>query len=254
MSQLTKQTRAAQGMVTRRKSVVIAVAMIALIGLAQPVAAHHSANTFSLWYDDDGEGGPHRAEFYNYDFRGNVGFPPVDWPMHYLFYGNAHVNKVKQGMCSQTVQPYCDTGGPQHMWVNGNAGGQSFVGFDSDLGRKRKSICGDGTWWPHMRLYAPHTNYIGDHSFYSISVGYFVVGTSHLDYHDDGDCPGRAHGFNDVAENWFNTPLANVPGWTTFYECCSFLGNANSFHVTYHGTAYPHYYENNDISSVVHVP
>jgi hypothetical protein len=34
---------------------------------------------------------------------------------------------------------------------------------------------------------------------------------------------------------------------TTFqvdYNCCAWLNNANDYHVAFHGTSYPHHYQN----------
>ena len=217
---------------------------------SRPAAAHHQTPVQQY-----GWGGQPRAIFSNYDQRGASSGAPVDWPLHFSFRQNAHVNNVKAGLCSgQSIRQYCTAGGIQYMYVEGIF----WTGFDSDRGLKQQGACGENIWREHMRIYAPHEalydGFSPNHGFYHPSWGYFVVATAHLDLRDAGSCPGRAHGYSEVAENWFIASLNAVPGWTVCYNCDNWANNANTFLVTYHGTAFPQYYENDSRTTWVNLP
>lgn len=115
--------------------------------------------------------------FMNYD-GGNPGYSTnVDWPVRYLWKGNAEIDKVKDRIDGCGGDPTlfdqrCSSGGPisLHMVVTGPG---DF--YDSDNGKKAGNSC---SWDQHMRLYADP----GQDRNYNQTWGFYIVSTSHRDY------------------------------------------------------------------------
>ena len=56
--------------------------------------------------------------FSPFDFRQN-GSGPTDWPVTFVFRGNATMERVKAGLCRETRHPwkYCDSGGSMYLYA-----------------------------------------------------------------------------------------------------------------------------------------
>jgi hypothetical protein len=156
-------------------------------------------------------------QFSSYDFRQDR-FGDVDWPVSFVFRGNASVARIKDGLCHRSAHSwkYCTAGGPEFLFNVPVAAGPSDQRFTADTGVKRfNEVCSTTSFTAHIRLYsltAPD-----DSSSASASTGVpgaKVVGTVHLDFDDKGGCTGRIHGYPDVAEQWFVDAMRTIPGWT----------------------------------------
>lgn len=233
-------------------------ALLVVAGLAvqpgSPASAHHGQQ-WILQMPNQGN------LFTNYDYR-QGGWGDVDWPTGFIFRGNAHVNRVKDGVCNLTNHfwKFCIAGGIPNMYVKGVPPADSWEGFDTDRGRKRfDQFCDSMEWTSHMRMYAPQTTNGqggGNDNFFSVEFGFMVVGTTHLDYQDKDGCGARQHGHTEVAENWFLGTLNGIPGWTVNPEIWGFA-NANGNHTIMRnlgGAMVPHTYDNNGLATEVVVP
>jgi hypothetical protein len=155
--------------------------------------------------------------FSSYDFRQDQ-FGDVDWPVSFIFRGNATVSSIKKGLCKHTVHAwkYCASGSPMFMFDDPFATGTSDLRFTSDSGVKRfNEQCSTTSFTAHMRLYAltpPDNRLFATRP--SAGTAAKVVGTVHLDFDDKAGCSGRIHGYPDVAEQWFIEAMKTVPGWT----------------------------------------
>ena len=187
--------------------------------------------------------------FSNYDYRSSA-FGDVDWPVEFVFRGNASTSRVKQGLCEATrgAWKYCDSGGPMYLFTDGATRDGRLKGFVADTGVKRFSEnCATKSFTAHMRIYAPSSvNDRGSsrNSFYSVKYGYVVVATAHLDFEDHAGCSGRIHGYPDVAEAWFNEAMRTIPGWKIRSDAWN-LGNGSVPYVVMRslgGVEVPHFY------------
>lgn len=203
---------------------------------------------------------PHDTNmFSNYDFR-QSGFGAVDWPVTFVFTGNASIQRIKDALCQQTSSAwtYCDKGGSMHLFAHASSSGSAFDGFLGDGGVKRfKEACSTTDFTAHMRLYAPpaSTETAGN-SFASSTYGSIVIATAHLDFEDSAGCNGRIHGYPDVAEQWFVDAIQSLAGWQVRPDTFD-LGNANETYVVMRelsGTEVPHVYGNDRFATEVVVP
>jgi hypothetical protein len=156
-------------------------------------------------------------QFSSYDFRQDQ-FGDVDFPVAFVFRGNATVARIKQGLCKRTVHAwkYCDSGGPMYLFDAPAGSGSSDQRFTGDTGVKRFSeVCSTTSFTAHMRLYAltAPDDRASATAAAAASIAK-VVGTVHLDFADKGGCSGRIHGYPDVAEQWFVEAMSTIPGWT----------------------------------------
>jgi hypothetical protein len=155
--------------------------------------------------------------FSSYDFRQDQ-FGDVDWPVAFVFRGNATVSSIKDGLCNRSVHvwKYCVGGGPEFMYDAPAGAGASDQRFTSDVGVKRfNEACSTTSFTAHIRLYALTAP--DDRTSSAPPAGTStakVVGTVHLDFADKGGCSGRIHGYPDVAEQWFLEAMGTIPGWT----------------------------------------
>ena len=182
------------------------------------------------------------VRFSAYDFRQD-GFGAVDWPVEFVFHGNATVEKIHEALCHETSDPwtYCDAGGPMHLFDG--------TGFDANSGVKRfREDCQKNTFTAHMRLYEVKDP--------SSELGTVVVGTAHLDYEDHAGCSGRIHGYPDIAEAWFLEAMSQIPGWQVTPDSWD-LGNASDSYVILRdlsGTLTPHEYGHDSKATDVVIP
>jgi hypothetical protein len=156
-------------------------------------------------------------QFSSYDFRQDQ-FGDVDWPVSFVFRGNASVARIKDGLCKRSTHAwkYCTGGGPEYMFDAPLAAGPSDQRFTADRGVKRfNEVCSTTSFTAHIRLYsltAPDDR--SPAPAVTRVPGAKVVGTVHLDFDDKGGCSGRIHGYPDVAEQWFIEAMRTIPGWS----------------------------------------
>lgn len=129
--------------------------------------------------------------FRNFDYNSTGdGDCNVDWPMDFLFHGNASKFIVKNRMGSIG---YDHEGSPKHGKLDDSAGWD----WNTDRGRKTydawDACFGD---LEHFRIYAVYT----DNQMYNVDWGYYVLGTAHIDHHEAGGCPGTWWGESEKAE------------------------------------------------------
>ncbi|MCU1503871.1 MAG: hypothetical protein JWM12_3225 [Ilumatobacteraceae bacterium] len=199
--------------------------------------------------------------FSNYDYRQD-GQGAVDWPVTFVFTGNATIARIKDALCHATATPwtYCDTGSTMYLEARAAGPGAASAGFVRDGGVKRfGENCSTSDFTAHMRIYAPpagNDRDEGRRSFTSAAYGSVVVATTHLDFEDHAGCGGRIHGYTDVAEHWFITAMRTVPGWDVRPDSLD-LQNANETYVVLRqlsGAEVPHVYGNDRLATRVIVP
>ena len=197
-------------------------------------------------------------QFSPFDFRQN-GSGPTDWPVTFVFRGNATMERVKAGLCRETRHPwkYCDSGGSMYLYARTGASGAHFEGFVGNGGIKRfGENCASNEFTAHMRMYAPPADGrpgADSDSFASAVYGNMVLATVHLDFQDKAGCSGRVHGYSDVAEEWFIEAMKTIPGWQVIPDSLD-LGNANDTFVVMRdvsGAHVPHVYENDQLATEV---
>jgi hypothetical protein len=123
--------------------------------------------------------------FWNYDFN-TKSFDLTnktdaqsygDWPVTVIFTNQARLSLVKTALWSGRYKA------PMYMklYDRGSDPLKKPV-WDKDSGEYTGQAC-YGTKY-HYRLYGPDTDMGGDGSFYNSDLGYYVVATTHVDYHD----------------------------------------------------------------------
>ncbi len=217
-----------------------AVMLLSFVVSSGTASANHTRTNSSNPLVGFGSNDPFPSAWSYWDSKGTGSNSLVDWPASYMFWNDAEVDKIKNGMCNlgQNLSPYskfyCGQGGWMRMKVIETDGTLS---WDDDAGHKLGHVSNDflegcpSIWREHMRLYGPRPNW---HSvqdrFYHPAFGYFVIGTTHLDFNDSPGCFNRHNGYPDVAENWFAGPLDQVNGWTVDYQCCYMWANSDYVH------------------------
>jgi hypothetical protein len=161
-----------------RTSLALTLVIAVLLALAGSQAAGEAATASRLALLSIEE-----DSFRNYDFLSrSVSASNVDWPINLLFWNNAEVDKVKNGL------PYAYVGSTMYARLNDGTG---YV-WDADGGRKSSPcpILGQAT---HYRLYAD-----GDDRLYNLTWGYYALASSHFDTRECG--PGKWFGRSEDAE------------------------------------------------------
>jgi hypothetical protein len=127
--------------------------------------------------------------FLNYDFRSeSASRTNADWPIDFLFYGNASINKVKK-----KLRPWLGwKGSSQYAKVNNGTG---WV-WDSDKGIKTQLCPIKGQTAAHMRIYAPPTT----DTLWNRGWGYYVIASSHFDHQECWS--GAKFGWSENTEHW----------------------------------------------------
>lgn len=228
--------------------VLIGFAVFA-VGLDRPAEAHDSVTYHYnlVGYDD----------FWPWDFRDSStrNFSTKDWPIHFVFYNNATVNRVKgtDGTHRLDNDVFKTSGGAK--WARFNDGEGTGWEYDADSGRKRFNcqVWRDkNKWTEHYRVYADNTddrNWTGGGNY-----GYYVVATAHYDYDDgpvsSGDyCDEPQFGWDEEAAGaigYFYYQASVGPRWTTWVDVIPFHNAANYdeligghlHHRTSNGSAY----------------
>ena len=147
-------------------------------------------------------------QHYNWDTDGQTLDPMTrDWPVTLLFGNNANVNKVKDGPLAPKYDQGGTCAGAMNMRVGPNFAGMV---WDSDSGKKTTCcpITGSDI---HFRVYADHDD--SPDRLYNVSLGYYVVGTSHHDIRECGS--STQYGYSETAEAEIETDAHNMAGWAT---------------------------------------
>ena len=146
--------------------------------------------------------------FYNYDFTGGTQNDPpstwnwktTDWPVNLIFENHASDELVKQ-----KLGPRFDRIGSR-MWNRLTDNGSTFWWF-GDGGRK-ESLCpgapGQPTSAVHYRLYADGGTddpFSDGYAMFNLEWGYYVIGTSHIDYRECARSGIRWSGMSERAES-----------------------------------------------------
>jgi hypothetical protein len=150
--------------------------------------------------------------FSSYDFRQDE-FGDVDWPVAFIFRGNATVSSIKERLCQAPTHAwtYCDAGSLMFLFDRPPPGATpTTVTFVADKGVKRfNQDCSTASFTAHIRLYP-----LAASSSPGSAGGAAVVGTAHLDFEDHAGCSGRIHGYPEVAEDWLVDAMTSIKGWT----------------------------------------
>jgi hypothetical protein len=158
---------------------------------------------------------------WNYDFGGTDVVPgstgsrcKVDNPVTLIFGNNADVNKAKTTLVGWTAAcdfngnpgcPLSTAGSLAHMRLRDGNPTQDLTSrgtvtrsavWDQDRGALQGLPC-VGTKY-HYRVYAPSPGVGGDDRFYNLRWGYYVIGTSHVDFHEA--CFGKWSGESEITE------------------------------------------------------
>jgi hypothetical protein len=154
----------------RRGLLLGLLASLSVLGLGQATADAATARNGNLRVI-----APREDSFRNYDFLShNVARNNVDWPVNFVFYNNAEIDKVKSKMNSRMKY----SGGAMYGRLNDGNGWL----WDEDKGIKTGRCPNpffSGTTY-HMRLYADRP---GDR-LYNRSWGFYTLGTSHIDHNE----------------------------------------------------------------------
>jgi hypothetical protein len=211
---------------TRRRVTLWLASAAALLTLAgTPSAGAGSTSHLTILYIRE-------DAFRNYDFLSQtVSSTNVDWPVNFLFYNNAEVDKVKDAM------RFSFAGSRMNGRINDGSG---FV-WDQDGGRKNYlcPIIGDAY---HYRLYAD-----GDDRLYNAAWGYYVIGTSHIDHNECGF--GAWFGKSETAEGYIASRARSAFGSSNVAEDWSSFANSEPYREEGN-----HIWQNNGLATAVRVP
>ncbi len=175
-------------------------------------------------------------QFWNYDFLSTQCCPPpnnVDWAFDLIFWNNATINKVKNGL----ENPY-DQGGLCASGMNARLNDGTGWVWDSDSGKKTTCCPVTGSAY-HFRVYAD-----SDDRLYSTLFGYYVLGSTHIDHAECGS--GSWFGYSEDAEAYLRQHVPS--GWTV---------NANSYNLENNEPLRAegnHIWQNNGYASKIRVP
>ena len=170
--------------------------------------------------------------FRNYDFLSQtVSSTNVDWPVNFLFWNNAEIDKVKDAM------RFSFPGSTMYARLNDGSG---YV-WDQDGGRKTYlcPIIGDAH---HFRVYAD-----GDDRLYNLGWGYYILGTSHIDHNECG--LGRWFGKTETAEAYIAGRARTAFGSGNVVEDWSSFANSEPYREEGN-----HIWQNNGLATSVRVP
>ena len=131
------------------------------------------------------------SRFLNYDGARNFRRRDRDWPIDFIFWHAASVDKVKAYFDEVGMDLIGGTMYEGYKYTPG-----SRRRFDNDRGKK--SPCGSNTHQnEHVRIYGTR----GSDRFFDRRYGFFVVGSSHIDHADGcGDPDTQWFGESELAE------------------------------------------------------
>lgn len=180
--------------------------------------------------------------FRNYDFRSEqVSRKNVDWAVTLLFFNDAEIGKVKDAL----FDPYDQTGGAMYGRLKNNGGASR---WDSDAGKKT-TLCPGAFRQPdsafHYRIYATPVN----DRMYNRVWGYYVFGSTHVDYNECGQDDTTYFGRTELAENYLSDTAAAEFGTNNVLDDHRSFGNEEPFRRQGN-----HIWFNNKLATYVRVP
>lgn len=209
----------------RTRTLLTLIACTVIFGVPASASAATTYHLAAQRIDSD--------SFDNYDFSTpKVSSKNVDWPITLLFRNNAEVDKVKQkigwGIFASAA----------YARLNNSFGWF----YDSDQGIK-SAPCTVGVTAVHFRVYADQG--AGDRN-YSPSLGYYVLGTTHL---DRNECGGgtKTSGWSELAEETISN-MYSVRGWTIYRNTYQ-MNNPETPRLEGN-----HYWNNSGLATIVAVP
>jgi hypothetical protein len=172
-------------------TLAVALGRVAVVA-PDPAHASHCVNAQKLQYLTVREGGG--DAFWNYDFESEtVDRCNVDWPISFIFHGNAEIDLVKRDMrvyAGYGCEERADCGDNMHARMSDS----NSPDWDGDGGLKLGLCTGNTT---HFRIYSAGEDYGWDRMF-NLRWGFYVLGTTHI---DNRDClPGGWAGRSERAE------------------------------------------------------
>lgn len=196
--------------------------------------------------------------FFNYDFDPKDKNAPsasgdqVDWAVDFIFWNNAEVDKVKNGL--RAAGDLDQIGGA--MYESVSDGGPDY--WDTDKGIKDTKCPGLPTQPSiarHMRIYADPSEQGGDNRLYNIDWGYYVIATSHFDYRECSTNGIRWSGRSERAENRIANTARAAWGSSRVAEDDLPLGNPEPWRVQGNPMRkLAHIWANDGNATVVDVP
>lgn len=193
---------------------VFAIAALSLLylagGLVQslatptPATANSTNNltTISLGYSD---------YIFNWDsLDGSTSSKKVDWPVRFIFWDDANINRVKDRLDGCGGDPslspqVCSSSSTKYFRFNDGPETQYFEEVDWDGGKKQGVSC---DYDQHIRVYA----YDLTGRNYNASLGFYVMGTVHKDL-EGGGCENSYYSA-EGEEGWWVTRAGQISGWS----------------------------------------
>jgi hypothetical protein len=216
--------------------------------LADPQGAQ-AQNTSTLYWlnatENDG--------FYNFDFKSqNASSNNVDWPMRFLFFNNAEIDKVKDALdgCHSPYIPAqtCNNGGGENAAFNDNL----ILQWDSDGGKKQTNTC-SSSGAQHMRFYANPVDVYPYDRNYNTAWGYYIFAAVHKDYEGGSGGSCTTYYSAEGEEGWWvQRMLDYLPGWSQ-QSNSYYWYNYDGGHWDLYGGNY-HWTQSNGYASYVSVP
>jgi hypothetical protein len=155
---------------------IVVLALVVMLALPSIASAWTASGFTTVAVREDG--------FYNYDCESTTASSNnVDWPVTFVFHGNATVAKVDAALSSRLPIWGID----EFMNLNDGAGSQ----WVSNTGVKSVSL----SRALHLRLYAP-----GGQSFTNKTWGKYVIGTCHVDINELSSSPTSGYSEDAAAE------------------------------------------------------
>lgn len=155
---------------------IVVLALVLLLALPSIASAWTATGFSTVTVKED--------SFYNYDCETTTAsFDTVDWPVMFVFYGNATVAKVDAALSSRLPIWGID----EYMNLNDGAGWQ----WVANTGVKSLSL----SRAVHLRLYAP-----GGQNFTNKTWGKYVIGTCHVDINELSSSPTSGYSEDAATE------------------------------------------------------
>jgi len=179
---------------------IVILALVLMLALPSIASAWTASGFAQVTVNED--------SFYNYDCESTAaGFDTVDWPVMFVFYGNATVAKVDAALSSRLPIWGID----EFMNLNDGAGWQ----WVSNTGVKSLSL----SRAVHLRLYAPGGQY-----FTNKAWGKYVLGTCHLDINELSSSP--TSGYSEDAATEIAAMCRSIWGKRNVAANSKAMGNA----------------------------
>jgi hypothetical protein len=155
---------------------IVVLALVVMLALPSIASAWTATGFAKVTVNEDG--------FYNYDCETTTAsFDAVDWPVMFVFYGNASVAKVDAALSSRLPIWGID----EFMNLSDGAGWQ----WVSNTGVKSLNL----SRAVHLRLYAPGGQY-----FTNKAWGKYVIATCHLDINELSSSPTAGYSEDAATE------------------------------------------------------